>query len=244
MPPISWTSYGTMSHFNPWPVTTTSRDSRRRLAARTVAKAAARTSARAACSSLPYAASARASWSESAARCPASGQSCFSRFSRSTSATSAVVRCAIAARSFGVCAWISASESALSRSSWRRIPSTTGRSRFSSRLNRLPRIFVNRLLTISPLVIQPVGGDVLAHPVGYEIADRASALDVLPDRGRRDVERRHLDDAADQGMPGHAGPGAGEHDDIREAAQRRPLYAGPQVLVRGRPPVRSQAGPR
>src|SRR6058998_4145901 len=107
---------------------------------------------------------------EAAARCPASGQSCFSRFSRSTSATSAVVRCAIAARSFGVCAWISASESALSRSSWRRIPSTTGRSRFSSRLNRLPRIFVNRLLTISPLVIQPVGGEVLAHRVGYEIA--------------------------------------------------------------------------
>src|SRR5437867_3297679 len=170
MPPISWTSYGTMSHFNPWPVTTTSLDNRRRLASRTVAKASGRTSSRAACSS-----------------------------------------------------------------SWRRIPSTTGRSRFSSRLNRLPRIFVNRLLTISPLVIQPVGGEVLAHRVGYEIADRASALDVLPDRGPRDVERRHLDDAADQGMPGHAGPGAGEHDDTGEAGQRGRFVPGRQVLRGVRP---------
>jgi hypothetical protein len=117
MPPMSCTSYGTMSHLSAWPVTTTALPSRRRHASRTVANASGSTSVRTVWSALTYAASATDSFPLSSLRPSASGQSCFSFLRRSTSAASGPVRSAMRARNLGVSPRISASDSSLSRSS-------------------------------------------------------------------------------------------------------------------------------
>src|SRR5260370_4054075 len=98
--------------------------------------------------------------------------------------------------------------------------STNGWMRLSSRLNRVPNSFVATALNIRPLAIQPVGGDVLAHRIGHQIANRASLADALADERRRDGERRHLDHPLDQGMARRGRTPARAHYDVGAAGQR------------------------
>src|SRR2546425_6860711 len=68
MPPMSCTSYGTMSHFSACPVTTTSVPSSRREASRTVANASGRMSSSVDCKVVTKDCSAFASWTLRLAR--------------------------------------------------------------------------------------------------------------------------------------------------------------------------------
>src|SRR6266853_704919 len=230
MPPMSCTSYGTMSHLRAWPVTTTSLPKSRRHASRTVAKASGSASFSVTWSALTYAASAWDSFWLSSTRCSASGQACFSRFRRSTSAASVLVRSAMRPRSFGVWPCSSPSDSPLRRASWRLIASTMGRMRFSALWNWVPKILVNQPLYINPLfAIQPAGRDVVADGIGHQIPDGAALPHPLPDYRGRHIHRRHFDDPTDGRVSRQRCSRSREHYHVRQRGERLDLIPGGQL---------------
>src|SRR5712691_3404633 len=219
-----------MSQVRLCPVTSTGVPNSRREASRTVANTSGNRSSSVACSALASACSALPSWSLSVARSAASGQSCLALVRRSTSVASAPVRSATLARNFALCACSSPSENVLRRSSCRWIALTVGLMRFISRLKRVPKIFLKKSSNISPLLIQPVGGDVLAHRVGHPLANGPPRRDPRADRRSGHVERRHLDHPGEQPVGRDGRPRPGENDHVGEPRQGLDLVPVGQIL--------------